>query len=75
MTMVSPTFVYVRYASSFLPSSANCWIIQFMTELITNNAAAALSIPIVTEGAEILGVSPRPFYLAVMLAVCVCNIF
>ncbi len=42
-----------------------------MTELITNTAAAALLVPIATSGAEALGVSPRPFYLAIMFAVCV----
>ncbi len=68
--------MYVCYASSFLPSSAaNCFIVQFLTEMITNNAAAALCIPIVMEGAAEIGVNPQPFYLAVMLAVgfhCCC---
>ncbi len=44
-------------------------IIQCMTELITNNAAAALVIPIASTGSKTLGINPQPFYLAIMLAV------
>lgn len=39
-----------------------------MTELITNNAAAALAFPLAVAVANNLGVSPTPFAVAVMIA-------
>lgn len=38
------------------------------TEVITNNAAAVLMFPIATAVAELLGVSPMPFVIAIMFA-------
>jgi di/tricarboxylate transporter len=38
------------------------------TELITNNAAAALLFPIAVASAHHLGVDPRPFAIAVAVA-------
>lgn len=43
-------------------------ITVFFTELITNNAAAALLFPFAVVVAQDLGVSPRPFVLAVTFA-------
>ncbi len=43
-------------------------ITMLFTELITNNAAAALIFPFVVVIAEELGVSPRPFVVAVTFA-------
>ncbi|MGJ8668732.1 MAG: SLC13 family permease [Oceanococcus sp.] len=39
-----------------------------MSELITNNAAAALALPIVLGAAEAAGLPPQPFVLTVMVA-------
>ncbi len=39
-----------------------------LTELVTNNAAAVISFPVVVAAAEHLGVSPMPFVVAVMFA-------
>lgn len=39
-----------------------------MSELITNNAAAALALPIVLGAAESAGLPPQPYVLSVMLA-------
>ncbi len=41
---------------------------SFMTEIITNNAAAALLFPVCLETARIMEVSPRPFLMALILA-------
>lgn len=41
---------------------------MLLNELITNNAAAALAFPFCLEAARLLGVSPRPFLMAVTLA-------
>ncbi|MEX2176554.1 MAG: SLC13 family permease [Pirellulaceae bacterium] len=43
-------------------------ITMVATELITNNAAAALMFPLALEAAEKLGVSYLPFVIAVMMA-------
>lgn len=39
-----------------------------MTELVTNNAAAALAFPIAVSSAQALGVSPTPFIMVVAYA-------
>jgi len=39
-----------------------------LNELVSNNAAAVLSFPFALEAARILGVSERPFFMAVTLA-------
>src|SRR6185312_10760 len=39
-----------------------------LNELISNNAAAALSFPFCLESARLLGVDPRPFIMGVTLA-------
>jgi di/tricarboxylate transporter len=39
-----------------------------LTELLTNNAAAALMFPFCISAAEILGVSPRPFLIALAVS-------
>ena len=41
---------------------------MIFTELITNNAAAALMFPIALAAATQLGVSPRPFFIAICIA-------
>ena len=41
---------------------------KIVTELITNNAAAALLFPIALASAQQLGVDPRPFVIAVAIA-------
>jgi len=48
---------------------AAIWIItNIFTEIITNNAAAALSFPIALSAATQLGVDPRPFFIAIAIA-------
>lgn len=39
-----------------------------ITELITNNAAAALAFPLALETAEKFGVDPMPFFIAICIA-------
>lgn len=43
-------------------------ITNLFTELITNNAAAALSFPIALEVAKHLGVDPTPFFVVICMA-------
>ena len=43
-------------------------ITNLITELITNNAAAALSFPIAMSVAAQLGVDPKPFFVVVCIA-------
>jgi di/tricarboxylate transporter len=43
-------------------------ITNIFTEIITNNAAAALSFPIALSAATQLGVDPRPFFIAIAVA-------
>nr|WP_297459577.1 SLC13 family permease [uncultured Halomonas sp.] len=43
-------------------------MVALLTEVVTNNAAAVISFPIVTASAESLGVSVMPFAIAVMFA-------
>lgn len=44
------------------------FITNLITELITNNAAAALSFPIALSVATQLGVDPKPFFVVVCIA-------
>jgi di/tricarboxylate transporter len=43
-------------------------VATFLTEIVTNNAAAVLVFPIALATAESLGVSPMPFVIALMIA-------
>ena len=43
-------------------------ITNIFTEIITNNAAAALSFPIALSAATQLGVDPQPFFVAIAMA-------
>ena len=43
-------------------------ITNLFTELITNNAAAALSFPVALSVASQLGVDPKPFFVVICLA-------
>ena len=43
-------------------------LVALLTELVTNNAAAVITFPLVMAGAESLGVNPMPFVVAVMFA-------
>ena len=43
-------------------------ITNLFTELITNNAAAALSFPIALSVARQLGVDPTPFFVVICMA-------
>ena len=52
---------YVLLAAMFI-------ITNVFTELITNNAAAALSFPLALSLSQQLGVSPMPFFVIVCVA-------
>ena len=41
---------------------------NLFTELITNNAAAALIFPIAMSAASQMGIDPRPFFIAICIA-------
>jgi len=43
-------------------------ITNMFTELITNNAAAAISFPIAMAAANQMGVDPKPFFVAICIA-------
>jgi di/tricarboxylate transporter len=43
-----------------------------LTELVTNNAAAALAFPVAVATASSLGVSPVPFYMVVLYGASAC---
>ncbi|GAA0566878.1 SLC13 family permease [Halomonas salifodinae] len=43
-------------------------LVALLTELVTNNAAAVITFPIVMASAESLGVNPIPFVVVVMFA-------
>jgi di/tricarboxylate transporter len=43
-------------------------ITTIFTEVITNNAAAAISFPIALAAAQQLGVDPKPFFVAICIA-------
>jgi di/tricarboxylate transporter len=61
----------VEGTRSFGPSATLAAIYlgtMVLNELISNNAAAALSFPFCLESARLLGVSERPFIMAVTLA-------
>ena len=50
-----------------------CWLFFFIitnlfTELITNNAAAALAFPLALSLSNQLGVSPMPFFVVICIA-------
>src|SRR5690606_21341668 len=42
--------------------------VSLLTEVITNNAAAVIMVPIVIEITEKAGVTPEPFIFAIMMA-------
>ena len=44
-----------------------------LTELVTNNAAAVLMFPFCLETAQLLGVDPRPFLMALILSASASN--
>lgn len=52
---------YVMLAALFI-------ITNIFTELITNNAAAALSFPLALSLSQQLGVSPMPFFVVICMA-------
>jgi di/tricarboxylate transporter len=43
-------------------------ITMLFTEVITNNAAAALAFPIALEASKQLGVDPYPFFITICMA-------
>ncbi|MEM1346303.1 MAG: SLC13 family permease [Pseudomonadota bacterium] len=55
-----------------LPPQVVLWLVfllaSMMTELVSNNAVAVVVTPVAISVAETLGVDPRPFVVAVMMA-------
>jgi di/tricarboxylate transporter len=55
-----------------LPPSLTLWVVfmiaSVLTEVVTNNAVAAVMTPIAISLGQALGVDPRPFVVAVMIA-------
>ncbi|WP_043527752.1 SLC13 family permease [Litchfieldella xinjiangensis] len=43
-------------------------LVALLTEMVTNNAAAVITFPIIMSSAESLGVSPMPYVVALMFA-------
>ncbi|MDC0661668.1 SLC13 family permease [Marinobacter sp. SS21] len=43
-------------------------VVSVLTEVITNNAAAVLVVPVVLSMTGVLGIAPEPFIIAVMMA-------
>ncbi|MEO1686739.1 MAG: SLC13 family permease [Pseudomonadota bacterium] len=62
---ISPTLM-------LLPPALALWVVYLMcsvlTELVSNNAVAVVMTPIAVALAQTLGVDPRPFVVAVMIA-------
>lgn len=54
--------------SPWLTLAAVYVLTSLMTEVVTNNAAAALVFPLAVASAEALQVSPTPFVIAIMMA-------
>ncbi len=67
--IVADTFIRPIIHSSPMILMAGVYIITvIITELLTNNAAAALMFPFAVEFASTMGVSPRPLCMTVMFA-------
>ena len=63
---------FIKNASGTLGAWGALALLYFVTlvitELITNNAAAALAFPLALETAEKFGVDPMPFFVAICIA-------
>jgi len=51
-----------------VPISDSCFATMTLNELVSNNASVVLAFPFCIKTAESLGVSTRPFIMAVVLA-------
>lgn len=61
----------IRFAHSFGPIgvlAALYLLTTIFTEIITNNAAAALVFPIALSAAQQLGIDPKPFFVTIAVA-------
>ncbi|MEM1278743.1 MAG: SLC13 family permease [Cyanobacteria bacterium P01_H01_bin.152] len=65
---IADTFLGIAGSNSFIALAVIYGITMLLTEMITNNAAAALMFPIALSVAEGLGVSFMPFVIAIMIA-------
>lgn len=72
-TVITNSFVPLTTAFGPIAALAAVYLlVNVLTELITNNAAAALMFPIALSAAARLGVDPRPFAIVVAIAASAC---
>jgi di/tricarboxylate transporter len=67
-SVIAHTFLGLAGDNPWMALALVYGVTMLMTELLTNNAAAALMFPIAIATAASLGVQPLPFAVAVMLA-------
>ena len=65
---IAATLLSVVGSTPFLALAVIYGVTSLLTELITNNAAAALMFPIALSVAQTLGVSYMPFVIAIMIS-------
>ena len=65
---IAETLLSVVGSTPFLALAVIYGVTSLLTELITNNAAAALMFPIALSVAQTLGVSYMPFVIAIMIS-------
>lgn len=66
--MIASSITDLPFSSPWLILGAVYLITLLLTEIVTNNAAAALMFPISLSLAESMGVSPVPFMMIIMVA-------
>ncbi|ASC71192.1 putative transporter [Halomicronema hongdechloris C2206] len=64
---IASTFIGIAGDNPWLALAVVYGITTLMTEIITNNAAAAVVFPIALAVSQTLGVSPMPFVIAIMI--------
>jgi len=64
---IASTFIGIAGDNPWLALAVIYGITTLMTEMITNNAAAAVVFPIALAVSQTLGVSPMPFVIAIMI--------
>ncbi|MGD1859870.1 MAG: SLC13 family permease [Leptolyngbyaceae cyanobacterium] len=65
---IAATFLSVAGSNPFVALAVVYGVTSLLTEMITNNAAAALMFPVALSVSEGLGVSYMPFIIAIMIA-------
>jgi di/tricarboxylate transporter len=65
---IAATFLGIAGSNPFIALAVVYGITTLLTEMITNNAAAALMFPVALSVSEGLGVNYMPFIIAIMIA-------